>query len=245
MNLKSYSCKTHQGPYLHVNEDDVDVDLKNRLYLVFDGFGGSNAGDRAVSFLKEQIKKFYTKVGGDPESTLPFYFSPKYLIEGNALLNSMHYAHTLIKKQNKNIEMSKRGGASAIATVESENTLTLVSTGNCVAYLYRKGHLNCILQPDSFECIAPDNYQRQFYTAPMSGFGLFDDLHLNIRELKVFEDDLVVIMTDGVYARLELNEIKFIIENKEKSPTEKINELFKLSNSRGNLDNQTTLFLQY
>src|SRR5690554_2697171 len=101
MKLKSYTAKTHQGPYLHINEDEVDVDLRNKIYMLIDGFGGSGIGDRVAKEVKETIKRFYTRVGGDPDSTLPFFFSHKYLIEGNALINSMHYAHSLIKKDNR------------------------------------------------------------------------------------------------------------------------------------------------
>ena len=35
--LKSYSAKSHQGPYLQVNEDAVLVDYANRLAIVMDG----------------------------------------------------------------------------------------------------------------------------------------------------------------------------------------------------------------
>ena len=69
-------------------------------FLIFDGFGGSNIGDRTVHKLKDSIKSFYTKIGNDSDATLPFYYSYKYLIEGNALINSMHYAHMVLKKEN-------------------------------------------------------------------------------------------------------------------------------------------------
>ena len=73
ISLKSYSAFSEQGPYLQVNEDAVEVDLINHLFLLLDGFGGSSVGDKAVQFVKDTVKKFYTKVGGDPDSTLPFY----------------------------------------------------------------------------------------------------------------------------------------------------------------------------
>ena len=62
MRLKSFSAQTTQGPYLQLNEDAYDHDLNTNLYMVLDGFGGSGIGDRAVSLLKENVKKFYTKL---------------------------------------------------------------------------------------------------------------------------------------------------------------------------------------
>ncbi|WP_127718372.1 PP2C family serine/threonine-protein phosphatase [Halobacteriovorax sp. HLS] len=243
--LKSYSVHTNQGPYLQINEDDAVVDLKNKLYLIFDGFGGSNIGDKAVAQLKESILKFYTKIGGDPDSTFPFYYSHKYLIEGNALVNSMHLAHANLKKENQQKDLSSRGGASCIAASLADSILTFASTGNCCGYIFRRGVLKRIVHPDSLEALSEDSYEIQFRTTPMSGFGLFDDLHLNVLEHKVIPGDLFVLMTDGAYSRLSNDEIKHIIEVADTNDGTKIDKINELANQRGNLDNQSTIFLQF
>lgn len=77
--IKSYAMKTHQGPFLNLNEDLVEVDLVNNLFMVIDGFGGSNIGDKAASMVRDSLKRSFTKIASDPDSTLPFYFSHKYL----------------------------------------------------------------------------------------------------------------------------------------------------------------------
>lgn len=243
--LKSYAAKTNQGPYLQTNEDDIDIDLVNGLYLIFDGFGGFSVGDKGVALVKETIKKFYTKIGGDPDSTLPFYYSPKYLLEGNALINAMEYAHFLLKKENSDKEMNSRAGAASIGVAQSENILTFASTGNCMALLYTRGELLKIVEPDSFSKVSGDIFDGQFSSAPMSGFGLFDDLHLKVSEVRVQKGDRVILLTDGVFSRLNINEIRDLVIKEEKSNQEKIEELFELANSRGNLDNQSTIFLNF
>ena len=243
--LKSYSVFTDQGPYLQINEDDAVVDLKNKLFMIFDGFGGSNIGDKAVELLKDTISKFYTKIGGDPDSTFPFYYSHKYLIEGNALVNSMHLAHSMLKKENSEKDLSSRGGASCIAASLSESILTLASTGNCSASIFRRGKLTRIIHPDSLEALSEDSYEIQFRTTPMSGFGLFDDLHLSVLEHKVVPGDLFVFMTDGTYSRVTNKEIKHILEEQDLDDNGKIKKINSLANQRGNLDNQSTIFLQF
>ncbi|MCK6596381.1 MAG: hypothetical protein L6Q33_14370, partial [Bacteriovoracaceae bacterium] len=60
--LKRVSYISHQGPYLNINEDLVDVDVDLNLYTVLDGFGGSNIGDLAAAELKDVIKKGFTKI---------------------------------------------------------------------------------------------------------------------------------------------------------------------------------------
>ncbi len=243
--LKKYAAVTSQGPYLQINEDDHDIDLANRLFSIFDGFGGAGIGDKSVALAKETIRTFYTKIGQDPDSTLPFFFSPKYLVEGNSLINAMNLAHDEIKKSNEGKEMSNRGGVSALCAAMSENIMTFASTGNCQSYLYRKGFFNVLTYADCLSSLSKDDYDKQFHTAPMSGVGLFDDLQLQIRELRVQNGDIILMITDGVYSRLEHKELKYIIEQNEHSLKQQIGELFKLANERGNRDNQTGILLKF
>lgn len=243
--LKSYGMQTHQGPHLNLNEDLVEADLVNNLFMVIDGFGGSNIGDRAAMMVRDSLKRSYTKIAVDPEATLPFFYSHKYLIEGNALINAFHTAHQNINRDNEPKNMDNRGGASVIAAALSENILTMVSTGNCVAYLYRKGHLSIEVLPDSLANLSRDTFQSHLHSVPMSGIGLFEDLHYNVRELKITDGDLVLLLTDGAYSRLSADEIKYTLEKNLESELDAIKELFRLSNDRGNLDNQSAMILQF
>ena len=237
--------QTHQGPHLNLNEDLVEADLVNNLFILIDGFGGSNIGDRAAAMIRDDLRRSYTKIAIDPEATLPFYYSHKYLIEGNALVNALHVAHKKISTDNEGKSMDKRGGGSVITAALAENVLTLVSTGNCVAYLYRKGHLSLEVLPDSLSNLSRDFFQSYLHSVPMSGVGLFEDLHYTVRELKVSSGDVVIMMTDGVYSRLKAEEIKYTVEKNLDSELEVIKELFRLSNGRGNLDNQSAIILQF
>ncbi len=243
--LKSFGMATHQGPHLNINEDLVDADIANQLFLVIDGFGGSNIGDKAAEIIKDSIKRSYTKIAIDPEATLPFYFSPKYLIEGNALINAFQTAHQNIIRVNEEKSLESRGGGSVIAGAVSENILTLVSTGNCSAYLYRKGHLSHEVLPDSLASLSRDTYQNYFHSVPMSGVGLFEDLHYSVRELKLRQGDTVILLTDGAYARLNIDELKYMIEKYRDEEGNLLKEIFAMSNERGNLDNQSGLVLQF
>ena len=243
--LKSYGMQSHQGPHLNLNEDLVEADLVNNLFMLIDGFGGSNVGDRAAMMIRDNLKRSYTKISVDPDATLPFFYSHKYLIEGNALINAFYNAHHNVTRDNEQKSLDNRGGGSVIAAAISENILTLVSTGNCLAYLYRKGHLSLEVLPDSLASLSRDSYQSHLHSVPLSGIGLFEDLHYNVRELKISEGDVVIMLTDGAYSRLSMDEIKYTVEKNLESELEAIKELFKLSNERGNLDNQSAVILQF
>ena len=245
ISLKSFSAVTNQGPYLQANEDAIEVDLANSLYILVDGIGGSLIGDRAANLVKETIKKTYTTISGDPDSTLPFFYRQKYLIEGNALANAMHRAHAVITEENKGKNINEMSAASCVAVCQAENILTLVGTGNCVAYLFRRGVLKELIVPDCLEDLSFDNYQRHFSTTPMSGVGLFEDVNLTIREHRVLEGDLLLLMSDGAYGRIQQREIQSLMGDGGKNSDEKIDKIFQLSNSRGNLDNQSCIILNY
>lgn len=243
--LKSYGIQTHQGPYLNLNEDLVDADLINNLFMVIDGFGGSNVGDRAASIIRDSIKRYFTKIAIDPEATLPFFYSPKYLIEGNALVNAFLLAHKNINSDNQSKSLNNRGGGSVLAVAISENILTAVSTGNCVAYLYRKGHLSLEVLPDSLASLSRDTFHAHLHSVPMGGMGLFEDLHYSVREIKITEGDQFIVLSDGAYGRISTDEIKYTIEKNLENELDIIEDLFKLSNERGNLDNQSGLILKF
>lgn len=243
--IKSYFAKSDQGPYLNVNEDGVAVDLSNKLFMLFDGFGGANIGDETVSLLKDTIRRFFARIGGDPDSTLPFYYSPKFLLEANALINSIHYAHTLVKKSNEEKNLSNRGGASGIMALLSNNILTSISTGNCFSCLSRHGRTYHINRPDCFDPIFEDFSANHLYTTPLSGFGLFDDIHLQIEEIRLLPGDTFLAFSDGVYSRINDDDIKYFLSQPDLSNREKMEELFSLANKRGNLDNQSGILVRF
>lgn len=245
MRLKSYQAKTHQGPFLNINEDAIDVDLVNNLYMLFDGFGGGGIGDKAVELVKDSIKHFYTKVGHDPEATMPIFYSHKYLLEGNALINAMHIAHGRLMKKNQELDMNSRGGTSAACVSLSDGIATVASVGNCATFLCRKGKIKSVTKPDNFELLSCDNYDREFVTAPMSGFGLFEDLHISLKEVRVTKGDQLILMSDGIYARVEKEEIVEMLHNSSQVLQDRIEDVFSLGNSRGNLDNQSLLILNF
>ncbi|MFZ4712705.1 MAG: PP2C family protein-serine/threonine phosphatase [Bacteriovoracaceae bacterium] len=243
--LKSYSAQTHQGPYLQLNEDGYDFDLANNLYMVFDGFGGSGVGDACVSKLRESVKTFYSRIYVDPDSTMPFYYSHKYLIEGNALINSLFYSHKLILKENSDKDMMRRAGSSGAFVALSDSLATIASVGNCQCYINRKGTVSKLFFEDSYRFLDDDDFNSQFRTMPLSAFGLFQDFHYQIREIRLEEGDQIVLLTDGIYSRIKEQEIAFMLNQEKEDGHKKISKMFKLANDRGNTDNQTMMILEF
>ncbi|MAX65602.1 MAG: PP2C family protein-serine/threonine phosphatase [Bacteriovoracaceae bacterium] len=245
MEIVNFSAQTDQGPFLNINEDSYDFSFDNELYMVFDGFGGNGVGDVCVNHLKRSIKSFYKNFVRDRDATLPFYFSPKFLIEGNALINAALLSHHELYKKNLEKEVSHRAGASAILAVRSESILSVLSTGNCRAYMIRKGNIRPLINEDSFYFLSHDKYESHLKNIPLSGFGLFPDLHYQLKEVRISAGDKIIFMTDGVYGRVDEQEIYSSIGKETLNIKLKIKELFELSNQRGNLDNQTCMIMEF
>lgn len=245
MRLKAYAAQTHQGPYLQINEDGYDFDFDNELFMVLDGFGGSGVGDRAVSKLKQDIKQFYGQLSTDPNATMPLYYNPRNLLEGNALINSMMNAHFNLLKANHEKPINQRAGASALVAVRAESILVLIGVGNCTAYHFRQGKLFKIMHEDSFELLAKDPSTKKHRSSPMNAMGMYPELGQQMKEIRLAEGDKVLLLTDGVYGHLAEEELLYVLNKSAADPKERLDSLLKLSNDRGNLDNQTALILEF
>lgn len=245
MKLKSYAAQTDQGPYLQVNEDTYDFDFENDLFMVLDGFGGSGVGDRAVDVLKNEIKTFYSQISDDPNATMPLYYNPRNLLEGNAVLNSIMSAHQNLLKQNLEKPINLRAGASGIIAARAESVLVLVGIGNCCAYHFREGTLTKVISDDSFRFLSKDNFDFKFKSFPMNALGMYPELGYQMKEIRLAEGDKVLLLTDGVYAQVTDEEITYSLTKLARDDQDRINNLLKLSNVRGNIDNLTAMILEF
>lgn len=245
MRLKSYAASTHQGPYLQINEDGYDFDFQNDLFMIFDGFGGSGFGDKAVDKLKVDIKHFYNNLSDDPNATMPLYFNPKNLLEGNALVNSLLNAHQNLYRSNLEKPVNQRAGSSGIVAVKADSILVLAGTGNCCAYHYRQGSLTKIIYEDTMELLSKSDLGKKFRTSPMSAFGLYAELSYVMKEVRLQEGDKILLMSDGLYAHLDEEEILHHLNRISPDAQDRINSLLKLSNTKGNVDNQTAMILEF
>jgi serine/threonine protein phosphatase PrpC len=245
MRLKAYAAQTHQGPYLQINEDVYDFDFENELFMVADGFGGSGIGDRAVDKLKNEIKSYYTQISDDPNATMPLYYNPRNLLEGNAILNSMMSAHQNLLRANSEKPVNQRAGASALVAVKAESLMVLVGVGNCCAYHFRKGVLSKVIVEDTFQFLSKDQFEPRFRTTPMNAFGMYQELGYQLKEVRLAEGDKIILLTDGVYAQINEEELLYTLNKSSPDANERVNSLLKLSNSRGNTDNQTAMILEF
>lgn len=245
MRLKSYAAKTHQGPYLQVNEDAYDFDFENELFFVLDAFGGSGIGDVAGETFKQNLKNFYTKLADDPNATMPLYYNPKNILEGNALINALLNAHQNLLTTNSLKSINQRAGISTVIAAKSESLMVLVGTGNCCAYHFREGSLVKVIHEDDMKLHSKGQVDGRFRSTPMSAVGMYPELNYSLREVRIVSGDKILLLSDGVFASLSEEEILYHLSRPALDTAERLNSLLKLSNTKGNIDNQAAMLLEY
>ncbi len=243
--LKKVFHRTSKGPYLEVNEDLTDTDVDLNLYSILDGFGGVGISDIGLQKVVGNIKKRYTHISLDPDSTLPFYFSPRYVLETNALINSFYATHQEVWTENLKSDVKMRFGTSLASLAISDHFLSIVSVGNIKILLKREESLKEIVSPENFENYAAElNHSNKFLTLPTNAIGLFEDVHLNVIELKPLKNDRLLLLTDGAYSQLHNEDVlKFLSNSKDSSDV--VDTIFQMNNSKGNWDNQSALLLEF
>lgn len=245
MRLKSYAAKTHQGPYLQVNEDSYEFDFENELFFVIDAFGGSGIGDVAGESFKHNLKSFYTKLADDPNATMPLYYNPKNILEANALINALLNAHQNIFSSNSLKSINQRAGISTVVAAKSESLMVLVGVGNCCAYHFREGSLIKVIHEDDMKYHSQGQMDGQFRTTPMSALGMYPELNYTLKEVRIVAGDKILLLTDGIFSTLSDEEILYHLSRPALDSAERLNSLLKLSNTKGNIDNQAAMLLEY
>lgn len=243
--LKKVSYFTHQGPYLHINEDLVDSDVDLNLFTIFDGFGGSNVGDVASQTAKDQLKRGFTKISADEDSTMPFIYSARYVLETNALMNAFHQSHQALLKSNQNKKIENRGGSSACALALSSKIVAVVNCGNTNAFIKRGNEFKPLIPSDNFQLVsAVKEQQKNLTTLPTMALGLFEELQMHVTEFLPQKGDVVLLATDGLVSMLPESQIREIIDQ-DLDDVQLLQKLAEINNDFGNWDNQSGIILRF
>lgn len=245
MLMNKISAVTHQGPYLNLNEDGHFIDIKNKICMILDGFGGSGIGDQCVKKVIENMKSYLGKTHYSSDVTLPYYFAQRHSLCGNILINALLGVHKLIYDENLSRDYSKRGGCSVIVSQIDNNVMNVLSVGNCICYLYSYGKLDKVIAQNSMKFFGNRNGDSKLAYVPLDALGLYEELGFELREIKIKKNDLIIMMTDGVYGKISDSILKYVLGETSLNLQQKIDHLFSKANENGNYDNQTAIFMQF
>ncbi len=226
------------------------------LFGVIDAFGGVAIGDEYVKFLKSEITKGLSTNMSDPDKTLSYFFDPLRPIEVNGLFNLILEINRKSHELNSKKSFFQRAGASLLLALQVEETLHVLSVGVGQLWLFRKKQFIPICTTNSihkYEPNAPDRFKidtSSHHTIPKTALGLNQNLEISWNPCRILEGDLFFLASDGVLLDGDLISLltsTTITERTSQTPPLQImvDRALEYSNSKGNIDNQTLLLLEY
>lgn len=228
------------------NEDSFFLDHELRFYGVADGMGGHLAGEVASRMAVEasqQALREYLKNGAVAD-----YQDDSLSEEARMLASCIQRANKAVYGHSQE-SLTKRGmGTTLTLALFTDMTVVVANVGDSPIYLVRKDSLELLSHTHTVE--AELNQLERDGNSP-AGFtpagryhhmltravGIQLDVEPSITEVQTFNDDVLVLCSDGLSNKIEPEEIADIVRSN--PPEEACNILVTLANGRGGEDNIT------
>ena len=219
-------------------QDSRELNQSGRLFVVADGMGGHQQGEKASSFAVETLLKVYYEAPQIPPE--------KRLTDIIKQINLK-----LIEYSEKNLPRGERTGTTLVAAVVRQGKLLVANVGDSRAYLIRDGRVKQITRDHSLvaemvragtlsEAEARESKFRNRLSRSVGGSpNLEVDIHPPIR---LRRGDIVLLCTDGLTGYVSE---KDILQSAHGSAEEIAERLIRLANERGGADNITASIIRY
>ena len=230
------------------NEDSLLVDDGLKLYVVADGMGGHQAGEVAsrivVDSIHNTIKQFDIEKSDEGITASVTTLSPA----ANRLMAAIYQANDNVYRMAESNELYKGMGSTVSAVYFTGTTLIAANVGDSPIYLIRNGAIETISTPHTMvaehAAIAPKGTKPlgpQYRHILTRAMGINQTVDPDICERQVFNNDILIISSDGLSDKVAPEEI---LETAERTaPEAACRLLVDLANERGGEDNITVIAL--
>ncbi len=239
--MKGY-YDTNKGLLRENNEDNLIVEetQKYNLYAVADGMGGHNAGEVASSIAIDVIRECF-KESFQHEN----FQAPSFIIK------SVQTANDRIREEAlKREECFGMGTTITMAVIDLELSIAYIgNVGDSRAYIYKNNEIEQITDDHTYvnELLkdgkitkgeAKNHPKRNVITRAV---GSEESVNPDIFEIEIFENDVILLCTDGLTTHLSDEKIRDTL--KEYGSSESVQKLIKLANDNGGTDNITIVIV--
>ena len=237
------------GKKRKTNEDALLVDDQLGLYIVADGMGGHRAGEVASKLVVETLRDFI-KQDPDREDEIALDEADETLSEeANRILSGIKISNRAVYETSRYKEKYRGMGSTVSVLYLNEQTMIAANVGDSPIYLVHKGNIELLsvphtvmaehaaLNPESTDQLGEE--YRHMLTRAM---GAEEMVTADICEIPYFQDDALIISSDGLSDCVSPDEILGIVLN---NNTEKAcQSLVDMANERGGYDNVTVIVLR-
>ncbi len=247
-----FGARSDTGRVRENNEDSFGLAPELNLFVLSDGMGGLESGERASRLAVETVIAHCRDVETNPALAV---FGGR--IEGvsevsNRLASAVRLANQEIYHAAQ--ELGGRGGmgATIVAARCMDDRVCLAHVGDSRAYLLRKGQFDQLTEDHSF---VAEQVRRGILTAEQAGrskmqnvltraLGVDPRVEVDVTEELLVEDDTYLLCSDGLFRELSESQIAEVLAESG-GAQESADRLVDLSNRAGGGDNITAIVLRY
>jgi serine/threonine protein phosphatase PrpC/CRP-like cAMP-binding protein len=212
--IKDAATVSEKGRGRQFNEDAVLYMDSPVLGAVADGIGGPGAGNVAASVAMVQLQKSGQLLARTAASVTGDRSSSSRLAAGRTLEKVVHTIHHDIhraaEQQGKTQMM-----ATLVAALVAGDRATIAHVGAARAYLYRQGRLRLLTEDHTLAMLRLRQGRMtaaEFKDSPLrrrlyQALGAGNDVDVDVAEVALADDDLLLLCSDGIYDRIEVDEI--------------------------------------
>lgn len=220
-------------------KDDHQLRRSGRLYVVADGMGGHQMGEKASAYTVETLLKTY-------------YEAPEIPPEKRLRDIILQINQYLITFARQNLVSGEKVGTTVVAAVVRNDTLQVAHVGDSRAYLLRNGELQQLTRDHSFvneliraKAITEEEAQQSPYRNRLlrSVGGSDANLEVDVSEpIPLHPGDLILLCTDGLTQYASAQDILAITHHGDAH--EIVERLIQFANGRGGTDNITACIIK-
>lgn len=240
---------TDRGKKRKANEDSLFLEDSLGLYVVADGMGGHQAGEVASKLVVETIEDYFKKSREIVADDNPGYRDKALSIEANRLLTGIQVSNRVVLDAARANSAYRGMGSTVSAVYLTDGTLIAANVGDSPIYLIRDGNIRLLSVPHTLlaEQAAqnPENAAKlgmEFRHVLTRAMGTEEFVNADIFEIQCFEDDILVISSDGLSDKASPEEIRRLVDGNGSEAA--CRRLVDLANARGGDDNITAIVLK-
>jgi protein phosphatase len=222
-----------------------DLGEKGLVLVVSDGMGGALAGDVASRMAVDSVRQMLMGEGGascDPDLDLV-----------ECLKNATHFANNAIHlKSQEDSRCAGMGATFTGAAIRGDN-LDLVQVGDSRGYVIRKDQIRLATKDQSLVQQLVDVGQiseseaetHMFRNVILQALGAQSEVAPVTGRIRLRQDDLVLLCSDGLSGKLRAEDIQQIVINSKDDLSKACEALIEEANNRGGEDNITVVLAHF
>lgn len=234
------------------NEDSMLVAKDLGLFSVADGMGGHAAGEVASAAAISAVEDFVHQARDDENITWPFGTRTDLDSNENILLSALSLANQKVCSLSKSDTSLGGMGTTVVALYLVDDKAHVGHVGDSRLYRFRDGVLEIVTQDHSW---VNEQLQRNIISEEEArthrwrnvitrALGSRDDIEVDIQTLETQPGDLFLLCSDGLTSMMSDAEISETLNSGNVDPPKICEELVRLANEAGGLDNVSVIVVQ-